>query len=369
MKKKILIVCDKNPCTSFGRLSLDFKEALKSSEFSSNILWLETPEYFPNGVSDGEDSLKAKSLSIGFFTYKKPFMIYLKQKTPDIVLFIRPELGFLCPIAKKTLPKSKTIVMVHDTFAETLYPNSLKFKILNKFFINPTKTADTYIYNSHYTEQESNAFFGVPKIPGTIVGCPISKGFLEPFEDISPDSKKLFWERFGIKNFNAVCLNISLDEPRKNLKTFFQLAKEKPELAFVRVGRLRKETHDLIQTMNLKNLFHFENLDFSTLRNFYRNASVFIYPSFLEGFGLPPLEALASKIPVISSKTSALEENLNGIVPLITPPDNIKECINTLDLILSGKIHINQEEKNALLNKFSPESFTEKFLTYLRKIS
>ena len=192
--------------------------------------------------------------------------------------------------------------------------NNLKFKILNKFFINPTKTADTYIYNSHYTEQESNAFFGAPKIPGTIVGCPISKGFLEPFEDISPDSKKLFWERFGIKNFNAVCLNISLDEPRKNLKTFFQLAKEKPELAFVRVGRLRKETHDLIQTMNLKNLFHFENLDFSTLRDFYRNASVFIYPSFLEGFGLPPLEALASKIPVISSKTSALEENLNGIL-------------------------------------------------------
>ncbi len=53
----------------------------------------------------------------------------------------------------------------------------------------------------------------------------------------------------------------------------------------------------------------------------YRGASLFVYPSLYEGFGLPPLEAMACGVPVVSSSASSLEENLSGAAVLIAPTD------------------------------------------------
>lgn len=367
-KKKVLIVCDKNPCTSFGRLSLDIFTALSNS-FLPQLLWLVTPKYFPEGAPQIGDFLEARSLETGFFSYKRPFSKYLKQNSPDIVLFIRPELGFLAPIPKKLNPACKSIVMVHDTFAETLYPNSLKFKIINKFFINKTTKADTFIFNSHYTENESNSYFGKPRLPGKVVGCPVSSGFLKEHAIISNEERQKFWERQGINGFQSFCLNVSLDEPRKNLQTFFKLAQNRPNTAFIRVGRLRKHTKEHLQSLGLKNLFHFHSLDFNTLVDFYRHASVFIYPSFLEGFGLPPLEALACNTPIIAASTSALKENLEGIVPLVSPPDNLKEYEKQLDKILNQELIVSKEKVQNLLQKFSPATFAKTLSNFLEEIA
>ncbi len=53
----------------------------------------------------------------------------------------------------------------------------------------------------------------------------------------------------------------------------------------------------------------------------YRGASMFVYPSLYEGFGLPPLEAMACGVPVIASAVASLEENLRGAAELIPPLD------------------------------------------------
>ncbi len=58
----------------------------------------------------------------------------------------------------------------------------------------------------------------------------------------------------------------------------------------------------------------------------YRGASMFVYPSLYEGFGLPPLEAMACGVPVISSSASSLEENLRGAAELIPPGDIAALC-------------------------------------------
>ncbi len=53
----------------------------------------------------------------------------------------------------------------------------------------------------------------------------------------------------------------------------------------------------------------------------YRGARLFVYPSLYEGFGLPPLEAMACGVPTIASQCSSLEENLDGAAELVPPGD------------------------------------------------
>lgn len=58
---------------------------------------------------------------------------------------------------------------------------------------------------------------------------------------------------------------------------------------------------------------------FGTLRIFYESAAAFVFPSLYEGFGLPPLEAMASGTPVITSKVSSLPEAVGDSAMLVNP--------------------------------------------------
>ena len=66
-----------------------------------------------------------------------------------------------------------------------------------------------------------------------------------------------------------------------------------------------------------------------TLAVLYRLAAVFVFPSLYEGFGLPPLEAMASGTPVITSNVSSLPEVVGDAALLIDPydPDAIADAM------------------------------------------
>ena len=131
-----------------------------AGEFEPHVLWLKTPKFFgdkDNGKKIDASKLEnsyvshevwAKSLYTGFIGFRSPLKKLVKKFQPEIVFFIRPELGFLVPVVKGC---AKTVMFVHDTFAETLYPNSLKFRLLNLFYIRPTVKADYFVYNSGWT--------------------------------------------------------------------------------------------------------------------------------------------------------------------------------------------------------------------------
>ncbi len=73
--------------------------------------------------------------------------------------------------------------------------------------------------------------------------------------------------------------------------------------------------------------FGFQPLE--TLSVFYRLARVFVFPSFYEGFGLPPLEAMACGTPVVTSHVSSMPEVAGGAAVLVDPhrPDEIADGI------------------------------------------
>jgi glycosyltransferase involved in cell wall biosynthesis len=62
-------------------------------------------------------------------------------------------------------------------------------------------------------------------------------------------------------------------------------------------------------------------LDDGELRALYSSCKLFVYPSLYEGFGLPPLEAMACGAPVIASRIATFEETLDGNAQLVAPND------------------------------------------------
>lgn len=359
-RKKVLLVCDKNECTSFGRLALSLAHALKE-QFEAEILWLKTPKYFGNSTDCDNLEIWARSLHTGFFSYRTPFKKILKKENPDVVFFIRPELGFLVPVAKNACPGAKSVMFVHDTFAETLYPDSLKFKLLNRFFIRDTVKADFFVYNSRWTKGEAEAHFGIGSSPSAVIGCPIDAELFSPSETpVDDEARAAFRAKVGVGKFKAMCLNVSLDEPRKNIETYFNMAELRPDVAFVRVGKLSERLSQIIDQKHLENVFHFSEFKAIELRDFYRHCDLMVYPSLLEGFGMPPVEALSCGTPAVAAATSAVKENLEGVVPLVEPPTDAEAFAQILDKVLAGENIVDASRKDELLRYCSNASFAKR---------
>ena len=370
---KVLFICDKNECTSFGRLTLNLAKAVSGS-FEAHVLWLKTPKFFgtatPSKTASSDNStyvsheVWAKSLYTGYLSFRAPLKKLVKKIQPEIVFFIRPELGFLVPVVKG---RAKTVMFVHDTFAETLYPNSMKFKLLNLFYIRPTVKADFFVYNSNWTREQAADHFGVEMSskPGTVIGCPIDSAlFNKPETQPTFEEKKAFLRKYGIKNFDGMCLNVSLDEPRKNIETFFEMASLRPHVAFVRVGKFSERLRAIVNEKKLYNVYHFSEFKAQELRDFYRHADLMVYPSLLEGFGLPPIEAIACGTPAVGAATSAVKENLEGVGPLIDPPTDAEAYARVLDRVLAGENVLDNEKAAALLDHCSMKSFSQRVLTF-----
>lgn len=133
-------------------------------------------------------------------------------------------------------------------------------------------------------------------------------------------------------------------EPRKNISTLldaFSLIKDKiKEYKLVIVGKkgwLYQEIFEKVKKLKLEDRVIFKGyLQTQQLPSVYSNASLFIYPSFYEGFGFPPLEAMACGVPVITSNTSSLPE-VCGDAGIMINPENPFEIAQKIIEVINDK--------------------------------
>jgi glycosyltransferase involved in cell wall biosynthesis len=119
-------------------------------------------------------------------------------------------------------------------------------------------------------------------------------------------------------------------EPRKNLLRLLQACERlwsthdvSPKLVIVgKQGWLARDVHDYIDRAGLRDRVVFAGyIARSDLPAVYALATVFLYPSLCEGFGLPPLEAMACGTPVVASNAAAMPEVLGDAARLVDPLD------------------------------------------------
>jgi glycosyltransferase involved in cell wall biosynthesis len=125
-------------------------------------------------------------------------------------------------------------------------------------------------------------------------------------------------------------LYVGTIEPRKNLSTLVRACREilqhtthRPQLVIAGgAGWLRTEFDQLLADGDfLDRVLLTGYLDDGDLRALYSSCKLFVYPSLYEGFGLPPLEAMACGAPVIASRIATFEETLDGNAQLVAPND------------------------------------------------
>ncbi len=152
--------------------------------------------------------------------------------------------------------------------------------------------------------------------------------------------------RSRLKLPKCFALYVGTIEPRKNLLTLIEGVKEYRELAhddlhLVIAGGWGWKSHNLRRRLWKRDaqgwvheLGYVSNEDLPAL---YRSAEIFVWPSIYEGFGLPPLEALACGVPVIASHTSSLPEVL-GDAAMYVDPYNSRDICEALRGILGSSM-------------------------------
>ncbi|ANW96830.1 glycosyl transferase family 1 [Wenyingzhuangia fucanilytica] len=235
----------------------------------------------------------------------------------------------------------KSVVTIHDLIF-VRYPELYSYidgKIHFKKFKRAAQVADKIIAISEQTKADIVEFLKVDaaKIEVIYQGC--HAAFKEVYTN---DQKQQIVEKYSLPS--KYLLNVGTIQERKNLLTIVKAIKNTSHHLVV-VGKETAYTEKVkafIKANQMEDRIHFlQGVAMDELAMIYQMASIFIYPSIFEGFGIPIVEALYSKTPVISSKGSCFSE-AGGPDSIYIEPHN--------DMALKQAI-LDIEESEILQNK------------------
>ncbi|MBN1795967.1 MAG: glycosyltransferase family 4 protein [Sedimentisphaerales bacterium] len=257
--------------------------------------------------------------------------------------------------------QSKAIVTCHDIHSALPY-NKMEFtlrkggrirnafkRIANKAF----KKADHIIAVSKNTKRDLVNIMKIPEEKITVVYNGVNHSVFYRRD------KKEVRKKLKISSDEKVILNVSSDEPRKNVETILAavaVLKEKMDMVkFVHIGELSAKSREIIRKNNLTSLvYNTPYVPQKQLVEWYNAADVFVFPSFYEGFGMPVLEAMACGCPVITTNRSSLPE-VAGEAAMVTEPADVSGFVKNIEKILAIKKIYNAMRKKSLeqAKKFS----------------
>lgn len=136
------------------------------------------------------------------------------------------------------------------------------------------------------------------------------------------------------------------------------------------IARYPAVRHAVIQTRVEHAVRFLGFLPFETLRVFYQCAAVFAFPSLYEGFGLPPLEAMACGTPVVTSNVSSLPEVV-GEAAVLVNPENVFDIARGLREALLNESLRRELARRGLeqLKQFSWKTTAERVLEVYREVA
>ena len=273
-------------------------------------------------------------------------------------------LAFVTPL----LSPCPSVVTIYD-LSFLLYPES--FKRSKRFYLGlftrlSARRARRIIAISESTKRDVVRLLGVPPEKVEVVYC----GIDDAFRPLPPQS---WGERGEVAAFRSkrglperFILFVGTIEPRKNvarlIEAFANLQTCKPAHLKLVIGGAKgwfyEDVFARVEELGLEGEVMFPGyIPVSELPLWYNAAELFVYPSLYEGFGLPPLEAMACGTPVVTANTSSLPEVV-GDAGLTVDPLDVEGLAEAMRRVLDDEA-LRQEMRKRGLQRAKGFSWTK----------
>ncbi len=340
MRPCIKILIDTIPLlsqlTGIGRYTYEIARELERSDNSHEYL------YYYGYVSrnlirpdDQTEAKNAKNLIARHALIKKAIRkalnAYAGIMIPKSDIYWQPNF-----IPSPGIRAKKTIVSVHD-FSFLRHPEWQPRERIEYFKTNFWKQApraDRIITVSEYTKQEIIELLDYDPERIHVIHHGVRHDIFRPLDKTEA--------RTGLDLPERYILAVGSIEPRKNLMGLLKAYNMLPEgikkgYKLVLAGPIGWNNEDINRMIKKEgdNVVYLGYLSDHDLAVAYNLASLFVYPSFYEGFGIPPLEAMACGAPVIASNASSIPE-VCGDAALYADPENNEELADRIGRLLDN---------------------------------
>lgn len=289
----------------------------------------------------------------------------VNKKYPNAVIHYPDSMApFMC--------KNKVIITVHDLAFKSLKDVFTKKTVIWKSIATKlsVKKAKDIIAITNFTQDEIRMHYGQGIANKTEV---ILNGF-NKFSDDKINESNINKDILSLKKMDYI-LTVSTISPRKNIdgliKAFSEI-KDNNQYKLVIAGNngwMFEKVYEEAEKLGIKDKILFTGkINDDELKYLYKHADIFVYPSFYEGFGLPPLEAMSFKVPcVVSNKTSIPE--VVGDAAITVNPNNYKEIAKQIDKFMKDdNLRMEYIKRGSRrLSKFSWEKCAEETIRVYKK--
>lgn len=326
-----------------------------------------------------EWSVSIHAPSADLFNSKLKRYIYRFIKYPNEISKDRADVNHITDSALShlinSLDSSNTIITCHDVIlvkeADGSIPCNNRSRIAAlalKYSLEGLKKANKIIVDSEATKRDllHYGYTGNDKISVIHLG-------VDPvFQRYSEEDYKKARVKFGIPS-GKIILHVGVNYSYKNVEAVLEVLKmlEKDGACLVKVGAgWNKFQSSFISKNGLGNrIIHLGYITKEELSLIYGCVDCLLIPSFYEGFGLPPLEALACGTPVVASNAGALPEVLGDAAILVDPKD-VKSIVEMVKRIFSDKFLVNELKAKGFkqVAKFDWKNTASKTLSIYEKI-
>jgi glycosyltransferase involved in cell wall biosynthesis len=306
----------------------------------------------------------------------REFRMTLKRLECDLVhvpnLFSVPR-GLPCPYVMTVHDMLEHMSRAHE---QSGIWRSLHFQLTRRVL----RGAARIFAVSNFTKTEIEKLFEIPPDRIEVVYNAIDERFLHGHA--SAADRELIAQRYQVTY--PFLLYAGRVSPHKNvvrmieafsaLKTALERNQIYPDLKLIIIGDDLSGNPDLRRTVvrsGVQNDVRFLGfIPIEVLRIFYDEAKIFVFPSLYEGFGLPPLEAMAHGTPVVTSNVSSLPEVVGNAAVLVNP-ENVFEIMRALHRVLTDQALRDRLKERGYQQtaKFSWETSVRRILDTYRQIA